>query len=98
MLSSQRTYPSSNATVTQYTTYTTTLMSIGSSIWRHAIRNTCNDDYLPHPLHHDTTIFNIHHDSHYTTRIDTNISYYYYDSLNYSTPPLVKRIHRILNE
>ena len=71
-------------------------MSMGSSIWRHAIRNACNDDHLPHPLHKNTTIFNIHHNHHYTTLIATNTSYYYYDSLNYPTPPPVKHIHRTL--
>jgi len=73
-------------------------MSMGSSIWRHAIRNACNDDYLPHPLHNDTAIFNIHHNTHYATIITTNTCYYYYDSLNYPTPPLVKYIQRTLKE
>ncbi len=73
-------------------------MSIGSSIWRHAIRSSCNDDYLPRSLHTDTAIFNIHHNSHYTTLIATDTSSYYYDSLNYPTPPLVKHIHRTLEE
>jgi hypothetical protein len=45
-----------------------------------------------------TTIFNIHHISHYTTLIATHPSYYYYDSLNYPTPPLVKHIHSTLKE
>ena len=42
-------HPPPNHTVTQYTTYFTTSMSMGSSIWRHAIQNACNDDHLPHP-------------------------------------------------
>ena len=61
-------------------------MSMGSSIWKHAIRNTCNDDHLPHPLHNETKIFNIYHNNHYATLIATNISYYYYDPS--TTPPL----------
>ena len=73
-------------------------MSMGSSIWRHAIRNACKDDYLPHPLHNNTTIFNIHHNLHYTTLIATNTSYYYYDSLNYPIPPPVTHIRRTLKE
>ena len=73
-------------------------MSMGSSIWRHAIRNACNDDHLPHPLHNDTTIFNICHNNHYTTLTATNDSYYYFDPLNYPTPPPVTQIHRTLKE
>ena len=89
-------HPSPNHTVTQYTTYITTSMRMGSSIWRHAIRNACNDDHLPHPLHNDTAIFNIHHNLHYTTLIATDTSYYYYDSLNYPTPLPVTHSHRTL--
>ena len=91
-------HPPPNHTVTQYTTYITTSMSMGSSIWRQAIRNACNDDHLPHPLHNDTTIFNIHHNNHYTTLIATNNTYYYYDPLNYPTPPPVTMIHHTLKE
>jgi hypothetical protein len=80
----------------QYTTYITTSTSMGSSVWRHAIRNSCNDDRLPHPLHNDTIIYNIHHSLHYTTLVATNISYSYYDLLHYLTPPPVTHIHRTL--
>ena len=73
-------------------------MSMCCYIWRHAIRNACNDDYLPQPLHNDTTIFNIHHNIHYTTLIVTKASYYYYDPLNYPTHPPIKHIYRILKE
>ena len=73
-------------------------MSMGSSIRRHAIRNACNVDHLLHPQHNDTTIFNIHHNIHYTTLIATNTSYYYYDPLNYSAPLPLKHIHRTLKE
>ncbi len=73
-------------------------MSMGTSIWRHAIRNACNNDHLQHPLHNDTTIFNIHHSLHYTTLITTNTSYYYYDPLNYPTPPPVTCIRRMLKK
>ena len=92
------THPPPSHTVTQYTTYITTSISIGSSIWRQAIRNACNDDHLPHQLHNDTTIFNIHHNNNYTTLIATNNTYYYYDPLNYPTPPPVTAIHRTLKE
>jgi len=92
------TQPPPNHTVTHYTTYITTSMSMGSSIWRYAIRNACNDDHLPHPLHNNPTIFTIHHNHHYTTLIATNTSYYNDDSLNYPTPPPVKQLHRTLKE
>jgi hypothetical protein len=68
--------PPPNHTVTHYATYITTSISMGSAIKRHAIRNACNDDHLPHPLHNDTTIFNIHHKFHYTILIASNTSYY----------------------
>ena len=42
-------HPPTNTKVTQYTIYTTSAMSVGSSIWRHAIYNACNDVFLPHP-------------------------------------------------
>jgi len=40
-------------------------------------------------------MFNIHHNLHYTTLIDTNTSDYYYDPLHYSP---VTHIHRTLKE
>jgi len=80
-------HPPSTNTVTLYHTYITTAMSMGSSIWRNAIRNACNDDHLPPPLHNNTTICNIHHNLHYIILIATDTSYYYYDPLQYPTPP-----------
>jgi hypothetical protein len=80
-------HPPPTNTVTLPHTYITIAMSMGSSIWRTAIRNACNDDHLPHPLYSNTTIFNIHHNLHYTTLIATDISDYYYDPLQYPTPP-----------
>ena len=69
-------------TVTQYTTHLTSAICIDSTLWRHTIRNARQDQLLPHPLFHPTTIFNIHNNSHFTTLITNNHSYYYYDSLD----------------
>ena len=69
-----------------------------NTVWQHAIHNACQDQTLPDPLFHPTTIFNIHHNSHFTTLITNNNTYYYYDSLNLQLPPAVDKIHGTLRQ
>jgi len=55
--------------------------------------NACQDHILPHPLHNPITIFNIHHNSHFTSLITDNNTYSYYDPLNYRPAHTTHRIH-----
>ena len=68
------------------------------TVWRHTIHNACQDKVPPHLLFHPTTIFNIHNNSHFTTLITNNHTYYYYDSLNLRPPPAINMIHNALRQ
>jgi hypothetical protein len=79
-------FPPPTTNVTQYHAQLTSAICRGSSVWQHTIYNACQDKNIPHPLFHPITIFNIHHNSHFTTLITNNQTYYYYDPLNLHPP------------
>ena len=91
-------YPPTRTNVTQYTPHLTSAIARDSTVWRHTIRNACHDHILPHPLHNPITIFNIHHNSHYTTLFTDNNHYSYYDPLNFPTPRTAQNIHNTLRQ
>ena len=74
--------PPTHTHVTQYTANLTSAMSRDSTVWQHTITNACQGHILPRPLYNPIPIFNIHHNSHFTTLITDNHTYSYYDSLN----------------
>jgi hypothetical protein len=53
-----------------------------NTVWRHTVRNACQDQILPSPLFNLITVFNIHNNPHFTILISNNNTYYYYNSLN----------------
>ena len=91
-------YPPTRTTVTQYTPHLTSAINRDSTVWQHTIRNACQDHILPHPLHNPITIFNIHHNTHYTTLIADASHYSYYDPLNFPTPRAAQNIHNTLRQ
>jgi hypothetical protein len=91
-------YPPTRTIVTQYTPHLTSDINRDSSVWQHTIRNACQDHIFPHPLHNPIAIFNIHHNSHYTTLIADTNHYSYYDPLNFSTPSTAPNIHNTLRQ
>ena len=60
--------------------------------------NACQGHILPHSLHNLITIFNIHHNSHFTTLITDNNTYSYYDSINFQHPHTTHRIDNALRQ
>jgi hypothetical protein len=90
--------PPPTTTVTLYTTHLTSAICMDNIVWRHNTHNACQDKVLPHPLFYPTTIFNIHNNSHFTTLIANNHTYYYYDSLNLRSPQAFNMIHNILRQ
>ena len=69
-----------------------------NTVWQHTIRNACQDQVLPHSLFNPITMFNIHHNSHFTSLITNNHAYYYFDSLNLRPPPAINIIHNTLRQ
>ena len=68
-------YPPTHTHVTQYTSHLTSAISRDSTVWRHTITNACQDHILSHPIHNPITLFNIYHNSHFTTLITDNKTY-----------------------
>ena len=91
-------YSLTHTHVTQYTTNLTSAIYKDSSVWQHTVRNACNDHILPHPLHNPITIFNIHHNSHFTTLIADPYTYSYYDPLNLHPPQHTQSTHTTLKQ
>jgi len=60
--------------------------------------SACQDHILPRPPHNPITIFNIHHNSHFTNLINDNNTYSYYDLLNFRYPHTTRRIHNTLRQ
>jgi hypothetical protein len=92
------TIPPPTDTVTQYHTHLTSAISSDNIVWQHTIQNACQNQILPHPLFNPITRFNIHHNSHFTSLITNNQTYYYYDSLNLQPPPTIHMIHNTLRQ
>jgi len=91
-------YPPTHTHVTQYTAYLTSVISRDSTVWRHTIMNACQGHILPHSLHNPINIFNIYHNSHFTTLITDSNTYSYYDSNNFRHPHTTHRIHNTLRQ
>ena len=72
--------------VTQFTTHLTFAIYMDITVWRHTIQNACQYQNLPHPLFNPITVFNIHNNSHFSTLITNNHTYYYYVSLSLRPP------------
>ena len=92
------TFPPPTTTVTQYHAQLTSAICLDRSVWQLTIRNACQDQILPHPLSQPITIFNIHHNSHFTTLITNNHTYYHYDPLNLQPPKAIDKIHTTLRQ
>ena len=90
--------PPPTDTVTQYHTRLTSAICRDNTVWQHTIQNACKDHILPHPLFNPITLFNIHHNSHFTTLITNNNAYYYFDSLYLRPPPAIHMIHNTLRQ
>jgi len=66
--------------------------------WTKGIKNTITQNFLSHPLQNPITVFQIYHNSHYTTLITDNINYHYYDGLNLPILPPSTSIHNKLRD
>ena len=62
------------------------------------MNNTRTQISLAHPLLNPITIFQLNHNSHYTTLITNNTSYYHYDGLYLPNPLTTTSIHNKLRE
>jgi hypothetical protein len=84
--------------VTQYDTTLSHSIANHQRVWTRNIKNTLTQTSISHPLQHPITIFQIYHNSHYTTLVTVNANYYHYNGLNLPNPPTTTSIHNKLRE
>ena len=93
-----QTYPPRSRSITQFDTLLTTYAYYDGLIWKKAVKNFIFKEVLTSPLCNRTTIFQIYHDSHFTTLLVEDDQYYYYDSIKKDAPipAVVPKIHSAL--